>query len=82
MWLNGPYTPVHALRAFLMKATETAAVGTPVVTLVPASTSSAWWHELVLGVGAGGEFPGGRGGAVPWPSVMVTLRRLIARTCC
>lgn len=82
VWLNGPYTPAPVLRAFLTKAAQTAAEGTPVVALVPASTSSAWWHDLVIGAGAEVEFLRGRlvyggphstGGAAPWPSAIVTF---------
>ncbi|MGV8979192.1 MAG: DNA N-6-adenine-methyltransferase [Cellulomonas sp.] len=80
VWINPPYTPVPLLRSFLEVAAQTAADGTAVVALVPASTSSAWWHDAVLGAGAEVEFLRGRlrfrgpfstGGSAMTPSALV-----------
>lgn len=79
-WLNPPYLPTTLLRGFLGRAARTAEEGIPVVALVPASTSSSWWHDLVIDPGATVEFLRGRliyggphstGGSTPWPSALV-----------
>ena len=86
VWLNPPYKPVNVLRAFLARAVETADAGTPVLALLPASTSSQWWHELVVEQGASVEFLRGRlayggphatGGVAPWPSALVHYRAAV-----
>lgn len=79
-WLNPPYTPVVALRAFLERAVATAAAGREVWALVPAATGSSWFQDLVVGAGGVPEFLRGRltftgphstGGQAPWPSAIV-----------
>lgn len=81
VWINAPYMPIAVLSAFLARATMTAARGTPVVGLLPASTGSQWWWKHVIDAGASVEFLRGRlaftgpeskpGGCAPWSSALV-----------
>lgn len=80
VWLNPPYYPPPLLRGFLERAAATAGEGVPVIALVPASTGTSWWHDLVVDAGASVEFLRGRltfggphstGGPAPWPSALV-----------
>ena len=80
VWLNPPYYPPQLLRGFLERAVATAGEGVPVIALVPASTGTTWWHDLVVDVGASVEFLRGRltfggphstGGPAPWSSALV-----------
>lgn len=82
VWVNPPYAP-PVLTKFLTRAAATAAAGTPVVALVPASTGTNWWHRTVVEAGASVEFIRGRlvfggphstGGPAPWPSALVTYQ--------
>lgn len=45
-WMNPPYG--RGIGSWLRKAKESAAQGATVVCLVPASTSSAWWHDYAM----------------------------------
>lgn len=86
VWLNPPYLPAKLLDAFLVRAVVTAAAGTSVVGLVPASTGTRWWWTHIVDAGAHVEFLRGRlsftgpyaeptGGAVaPWACALVEWR--------
>lgn len=77
VWCNPPYR-VKALRAFLERCKATAEHGVPVLALVPASTSSDWWHTYCQGAHV--EFlrgrlvftsPGVEQGPAPFASALV-----------
>ena len=79
VYLNPPYA-VPLLRKFLAHAVETAAAGTEVVGLVPASTGTIWWRRFVTVPDAEVEFITGRlrfggphasGGPAPFASALV-----------
>jgi len=81
VWLNPPYAPVRTITAFLATAARTAKAGVPVVALVPAATSTAWWWDEVQGHPTEVEFLRGRvrftgphstGGTPLWGSALVT----------
>jgi len=47
VWINPPYSRGN-LPAFLEKAVKEAQHGCTVVALVPADTSTKWWHEFAM----------------------------------
>lgn len=53
-WMNPPYG--KGIEQWLMKARKSADRGAVVVALVPANTSTRWWHRHVLEAGAQVEF--------------------------
>ena len=82
VWLNPPYA-TSLLRRFLERAVATRDAGTPVVALIPASTGTEWWHDLVIDPGAEVRFLRGRlsfdgphstGATAPWPSALAFYR--------
>jgi len=60
VWNNAPYAPAGLIEAFLHTSAATAADGVAVVALVPAATSTNWWHRGVVQTGAKVEFITGR----------------------
>lgn len=79
-FLNPPYLPIPTLSAFLAKAASTAAAGSPVVGLVPASVTTRWFTTHILDVGARVRPVPGRvrfdgphstGGYAPWGVAIV-----------
>jgi hypothetical protein len=81
VWLNPPYAPVKAITAFLATAARTAKAGVEVIALVPAATSTRWWHSEVFGHPTEVEYIAGRvryvgphsnGGTPLWGSALVT----------
>ena len=47
VWLNPPYSKPN-LQLFLRKALEESRCGCTVVVLVPADTSTQWWHDYAM----------------------------------
>lgn len=45
-WMNPPYG--REIGAWMRKAYESAQAGAKVVSLVPARTDTAWWHEYAM----------------------------------
>ena len=84
VYLNPPYSPPRVLNRFLETAARTRDAGLTVVTLIPASVGSHWWHDLVIDAGAHVDIIRGRvhytgphssaGTPAPWPSAFVTYR--------
>ena len=74
VWMNPPYG--RTISAWVKKAKETAQQGSTVVTLLPARTDTAWWHDYCIPFGEI-RFIRGRlkfGGAefnAPFPSALV-----------
>lgn len=74
-WMNPPYG--RQIAAWVSKAAQTAARGTPVVCLLPARTDTAWWHEIIVPRARRVEFIRGRlhfndgPTGAPFPSVLV-----------
>jgi phage N-6-adenine-methyltransferase len=56
VWCNPPYVPHGQLRRWAQKAADAAAGGSTSVLLLPASTGSAWWHEVVIPTAAEARF--------------------------
>lgn len=80
VWLNPPYAPPKLIAAFLATAARTAKVGVPVMALVPAATSTNWWHDEVFGHPTSIDFlrsrvryagPHSTGGTPLWGSALV-----------
>lgn len=78
-WMNPPYD--HRLELWLRKAFESARAGeATVVALLPARTSSRWWHEVVLPSASEIRFVRGRlrfgsiNARALFPSVIVVFR--------
>lgn len=84
VWLNPPYLPSQLLSSFLGRAVATAAAGSSVLALLPASTGAGWWWRHVVEGGGEVEFLRGRlsfdgphasaGGPAPWASALVLWR--------
>lgn len=82
--LNPPFYPPATLRAFLQRAAATRDTGLTVVTLIPASVGTEWWHDYVIDADADVEVLRGRlrfggphsenAGPAPWACALVTYR--------
>ena len=59
-WCNPPYGRGKAIEKWVRKAHESAQAGAIVVCLLPSSTSSYWFHHIVLPYAAAYEFIEGR----------------------
>ncbi|SEM17457.1 DNA N-6-adenine-methyltransferase (Dam) [Blastococcus sp. DSM 46786] len=79
-YLNPPYLPIPLLSGMLAKAAASAAAGSPVIGLVPASVTTRWFTTHITDAGARVRFVRGRvkftgpfanGGSAPWGVALV-----------